>query len=126
MHANWPACTSIHQSYEVKHCFGSPAHRLHHASDPMCWVSKGPLTIAGDVLYGTGDAFEATEPPCLFALNATTGEIINQVSLGQLTFTISGPAIVDDVLYIGTGSHPRWHSCCIQLCMTCCPKIPLE
>ena len=72
------------------------------------------MAVAEGVLFQGGDHDIAAGPPALFAINASNGVILNQISLGQKQLMQSGVSIVDDIIYIGMGKPSR-----IQICTTC-------
>ena len=64
---------------------------------------QGPIALVNGVLISSGDYLEAAGPPGLLYIDASNGTILNEISLGDRVTSNSGPSIVDDIIYVGTG-----------------------
>jgi polyvinyl alcohol dehydrogenase (cytochrome) len=73
---------------------------LWQVPDPNGAMGVGPVTVANGVVYVPSTAGKSTEPN-MIALNAATGETLWSFASG--TTTIGGAAVVNGVVYWGTG-----------------------
>lgn len=65
---------------------------------------QGSPALATGALLQVGDYFLGQSPPALFAVNASNGAVLNQVSLGLNNLAQGGVAVVDNLIYIGQGA----------------------